>query len=202
MNLKKMILMDHLDKAIKEAKKLAKTIDDPTHDIVHVQGVVDAALLLAREFPEVDKKFIEAAAWWHDAGRPKSNDWHAQISAKMASDFLIEIGADKEVAKQIALAIVDHSWNAPTPKTIEGRIIRDADKLEFISVKRWKHMVKHNRDEHIKEFIEVLPQIRDKILSLDASKSMFDQMFPIFKEFVMNNDWQGFDKVKELIENM
>jgi len=200
--MKRVILMDYFDKSIEEAKELVRQISDPAHDTVHVQGVVDVALLLAREFPEVDRKFIEAAAWWHDAGRPKSHDWHAQISAKMASDFLIKIGASKEVAKEIALAIVNHSWNAPTPKTLEGKIIRDADKLDFISIKRWKHMVKHNRDEHIKEFVEVLPQIRDKILSLDASKSMFDQMFPLFKEFVLKNDWQGFDKVKKLIETM
>jgi len=194
--------MDHFDKAIKEAKEIVRQIDDPAHDVVHVLGVVGIALLLAREFPEVDKKFIEAAAWWHDAGRPQSNDWHAQISAKMASDFLIKIGANKKVAKEIALAIVDHSWNAPVPKTLEGKIIRDADKLDFISIKRWEHMIKHNRDNHIKEFIEVLPQIRNKILSLDASKSMYDQMFPLFKEFVKEQDWPGFDKVKSLIEEM
>ena len=117
-------------------------------------------------------------------GRAESDKQHAQISAKEASDFLIKHGANKEIAQQIFLAIINHGWNALQPETLEGQIIRDADKLDFISIQRWAHILYKKDDTYLDDFVKVLPIVRNKVLTLKASKKLFDQMLPSFKEFI------------------
>jgi HD superfamily phosphodiesterase len=190
--------MNCFNEAIEKAKKLTFEIIDPTHDIVHVKCVVDLSLKIAEKVPCADKEIIEVAAWWHDVARTLPGD-HAEKSAELAKNFLIENGESKEFATKVYKAICNHSWHAEEPETIEGKIIRDADKVDFISVLRWQHIIEEKDDAYVGEFIKVFPKIRDELLYLEESKRIFDEMLPDFKAFVKVQTWDKLDGAKKVL---
>jgi uncharacterized protein len=108
----------------------------PAHDITHVERVYNTALKLA-EGEDVDLDVIEAAALLHDIGGQKELDNpsldHAIEGAKMAKNILEDLGYSKEAIKHIQDCIVTHRYRTENkPKTLEAKIVFDADKLETL----------------------------------------------------------------------
>ena len=61
------------------------------------------------------------------------------------------------------------------PKTIEEKIVRDADKIAYIGKNRWERCIEEDPDA-LKEIVEdYLPILRDEILKLEYSKELFDR---------------------------
>jgi putative nucleotidyltransferase with HDIG domain len=170
--------------SIKEAKKLMRKIKDPAHNLNHSKSVVRTTLKIARHY-NVDKDLIELSAWWHDVGRIKSEK-HEKLSAQMSSNYLKKLGVEKETCKKVYDSIIFHKWSMK-PKTMEGKIIRDADKLDFISIKRWKLCIKNNEIETLKEIYLLLPKLRNEILELDISRKIFDGRIKKFNKFLRLN---------------
>jgi putative nucleotidyltransferase with HDIG domain len=169
-------------KAVWEAKQIISRMKNPDFEFAHAESVARFASQIAREYPEVDPDLIEVAAWWHDVGRIQDKV-HEKISAEMASAYLGSLEAEENTCKKVYDAIVFHKWSMQ-PETIEGEIIRDADKLDFFSVSRWKSCLKENNLQFMRNVAEELPVFKDDYLHLEISKKIFDQVIIDLKTFV------------------
>lgn len=127
--------LDQLQARCKEY--LAQTMaGDPAHDISHVTRVVESAIQLTQtEGGSMD--VTVPAAWLHDCVTvPKDSPLRKQAS-KLAADeavrFLRSIGHGEDLLPEIHHAIEAHSFSANVEcKTLEARIVQDADRLEAI----------------------------------------------------------------------
>ncbi|NTU73788.1 HD domain-containing protein [Candidatus Roizmanbacteria bacterium] len=153
---------------------------DAAHGLVHTTGVVENTLKIARAYPEVDSDLLELCAYWHDVGR-LYNPIHEELSARLLINNLKEAGI-KDIQEKVFQAIAFHKWNM-NPKTIEGEIIRDADKLDFLSIERWETALQAGTTEHLKDIAVLLPRLRGEILHLPESKILYDSLLPPFIDF-------------------
>lgn len=110
----------------------------PAHGIEHVMRVYTIALTLAKN-EDVDRDVIQAATLLHDIGSVKEMEDstgktdHAIESAKMAEPILKNLGFSKEKIKHIQACIISHRYRTGNkPKTLEAKIVFDADKLETV----------------------------------------------------------------------
>jgi HD superfamily phosphodiesterase len=168
-------------KSIETAQHYVLKTEDSAHDLDHTREVVTFAIEISKRVNYPNIELIEVAAWWHDVGR-LFDSVHEEISGKMAKENLTELGCNHKEANLVYEAIRFHKWNM-NPTCLEGDIIRDADKLQFISIKRWKKCIKTNEYTHIKPIIPLLPELRN-ILKLEVSKSIYDEMIGGFVNFI------------------
>ncbi len=160
----------------------------------HVTSVVDFALRITKAFPEVDPDLITVAVWWHDVGRFYHED-HERISAEMAYNSLRILNVEIDLCQQAFDAIVFHKWSMH-PQTLEGEIIRDADKLDFFSPSRWKFWVADNELNVLEDLTDLLPTFRNDCLHLEISKTLFDQVLINLTDYIQSVSTPGFSKIK------
>lgn len=187
-----------LNKSIKIAKDFLLLSDDPAHGMIHTKSVVNTASKICDEIKYKDKKLIETACWWHDVGRLFS-PIHEDLSGQIARANLLGLGVAPDKADIAYQAIRFHKWKM-IPKTLEGDILRDADKLDFISIERWKECFKEKRLEHIIPIVGLLPKLRE-ILKLETSKEIYDgKILNFLKELkkIKTND----KKIKKIIQDV
>jgi len=126
--------MTRLGKVMREASRMAGS--DPAHDFSHVMRVYRNAELLCKK-EKVDPELVLASALLHDlASFRKSDPRNRTASAKSAlraKKILRKLGyGDGEIAT-VSDAIRDHSFSKnAAPKTVEGRILQDADRLDAL----------------------------------------------------------------------
>jgi uncharacterized protein len=85
----------------------------------------------------VDTDVIRASALLHDIARHKQDigevECHAAEGAKMAREILKEVGFPSEKIPKVVYAIALHRYSKGiTPKTIEAKILQDADRLDAL----------------------------------------------------------------------
>ena len=118
------------------AERLAAQPGDAAHDLGHVRRVVQNARgLAAAEGARLE--VVLPAAWLHDCVTvPKDSPQRAQASrlaAAQAVRWLEEWDYPAEFMPDIAHAIEAHSFTAAIPpRTIEAKVVQDADRLEAI----------------------------------------------------------------------
>ncbi|MBD3280400.1 hypothetical protein GF389_02660 [Candidatus Dojkabacteria bacterium] len=155
--------------SIKKATKLLKTMPlDAGHDLSHHERVRDLAFEILKQLPEnlrnqVDKDTLEVAAMWHDV----------QIKKAERNKYLPGLAIK---------AIENHEfWDRP--KTIEGKLLYDADKLDALSIERGRQIFKGIKRREISEsrkqlYIRIgkfwLKHMRDR-LHFDYSKQLYDK---------------------------
>lgn len=109
------------------------TNDDPVHDFDHILRVLALAERIAAA-EGADPQVIRAAALLHDVGRDEAEAAdrdHAEFAAARARQILTAAPHDKVDA--VAEAIVAHRFRTgPPPRSLEGRVLFDADKLDAI----------------------------------------------------------------------
>lgn len=131
-----------MTKKIEEVKKNAEKHladdSDSAHNIEHVMRVYNLAIKLAEKI-EVDLDIIKIAVLLHDIGSAKERKDssgktdHAVESAKLAKPFLIKLGLSKDRVEHVLSCIVSHRYRSEQkPKTLEAKIVFDADKLETV----------------------------------------------------------------------
>ncbi|WP_338035418.1 HD domain-containing protein [Halobacillus ihumii] len=105
---------------------------DPTgHDYYHMKRVAHWSKVLA-EKEGADPFICEVAGWLHDVGDAKLFPEPVQ-AREHAMRFLSEQGITEHVCWQIKIAMEDVSFSkGQTPKTLEGKIVQDADRLDAI----------------------------------------------------------------------
>lgn len=109
---------------------------DSAHDFTHILRVVQNATLILKT-EEADNDIVIAAAWLHDCVILPKNHPHRKNASSLAADkakrFLNRKSFPKGKIEQVAHAIEAHSYSAKIPtKTIEARIVQDADRLDAI----------------------------------------------------------------------
>ena len=121
------------DKIIDEAKDYVRALfarNADGHDPEHTLRVYDLAMRLAAEEPGCDRFVTALAALLHDADDRKLFQTENNANARA---FMASRGVDAETAERVLLAVnaVSFSRNrGRLPPTAEGRIVRDADRLD------------------------------------------------------------------------
>ena len=175
--MKKNTDFDEIEKKYKNiidiAKEYMQSISDYEHNINHMNDVVHyTKLLIERLNIEIDVDVCIISAYWHDVGRIKVNEGHEKLSAEMLKEVMKDYKYDDILIDKCYKAIENHKWNM-TPETIEGLIIKDADKLAWIGIGRWKSCIKNN--QRLDTIVFLLPKLRNEILYFDESKEIYDE---------------------------
>ncbi len=110
--------------------------NDPAHDYSHIMRVYKNAEMIAKH-EKANLQLVLAAVLLHDIVQfPKSDERSktASISsAQLAKKILAKYGYAKKEIQIISDAIRDHSYSRnKTPKTLEGKILQDADRLDAL----------------------------------------------------------------------
>ena len=155
------------------AKKYMSSIKDNEHNINHMIDVVNYTKELLELINEnIDREVCIISAYWHDVGRIKLTNGHEKLSAEMLRDELERRGYEENFIMKCYKAIENHKWNM-TPETIEGLIVKDADKLAWLGNGRWESCLNSGQD--LDALIELLPKLKDNILYFNESKKIYDR---------------------------
>ena len=167
--------------SISRAKNYYKNHGDPVHDFSHIQRVVNNAKLIARHVEYQNPELIELAAYWHDVARTKGLEDHEEPGARMARQDLISRGFGDKPANLVYEAIRSHRLS-DRPVSLEGQIIRDADKLDFISVERWKKGLQAKQYDYLLAMLTKLEEF-PATLQLPHSKQLYAERLPKFMKY-------------------
>lgn len=124
-------------------KKIIEIVQDKltcsAHNLDHVFRVYNLCLLIAKSEKEVDLNILIPAALLHDIARvEESNDLtgkidHATLGSVLAEDILRKLEYTEDEIEKIKHCIIAHRFRTGNePKTIEAKILFDADKLDVI----------------------------------------------------------------------
>lgn len=116
---------------------VASTTDDGAHDLNHLNRVWQNAQTLLEDYPEADALVVMAACYLHDLVNLPKNAPERHLASRQAAQLAcrelekLDFPADK--LPSLAHAIEAHSFSAGiAPKTIEARIVQDADRLDAL----------------------------------------------------------------------
>lgn len=106
------------------------------HDWWHMYRVWQLSKRIAKDEPTADLFVTELGALLHDIADWKFHDGDEEAGPKAAREWLESLSVDEEVIRHIEEIIRTVSFKgagvASNMKTIEGKIIHDADKLDAI----------------------------------------------------------------------
>ncbi len=108
--------------------------DDTTgHDWFHIKRVYENACFIQTK-EGGNKTVIELAALLHDISDHKFNGGKLNIGGQIGYELLRKKGCSKEIASQVKEIIDVVSFKGAlvkdTPKTLEAKIVQDADRLD------------------------------------------------------------------------
>ena len=111
--------------------------DDGSHDRSHLLRVWRNATSIAAREPACDRAILTAAVILHDCVAVEKNapqrSQASRLAASRARIILAELGWDAAQIDAAAHAIEAHSFSAAiAPRTLEARIVQDADRLDAI----------------------------------------------------------------------
>ena len=126
-------------KPLLELRKQVKTMmgkNDVAHDFEHVLRVYANAERICKK-EKADKKLVLSAVLLHDIISLPKSDKRSKISSTMsaikAKKTLQQLPYSNDEIKIIVDAIESHSFSKnKTPKTLEGKILQDADRLDAL----------------------------------------------------------------------
>jgi uncharacterized protein len=120
-----------LKKIEKFAQSKVKNLDQ-WHNWSHAERTVKLAKYLAKK-EQADESICIVSATLHDIGQSVGIENHNLTGAKLAEEFLKKIGFKKNFIDQAVHCIISHSSShVKKAKTIEARVLFDADKLQTI----------------------------------------------------------------------
>lgn len=126
--------MSVLDSITNDVRKII--VNDSAHDFEHIMRVYKNAQKLCKQ-EKVNETLVLCAVLLHDVvSYPKSDKRSKNSSidsAKKAKTILKKYDFTESEITIISDAIHDHSFSQQrTPKTIEGKILQDADRLDAL----------------------------------------------------------------------
>ncbi|GAA0122565.1 HD domain-containing protein [Clostridium faecium] len=129
--------MDIRHKKIREI--VEKELSCSAHNLDHVLRVHNLCMFLSKYEENVDLEVLIPAVLLHDIARVKeSKDKsgeidHAILGSEMAEDILRNLEYEEDKIEKIKHCIITHRFRTDNrPKTIEAKILFDADKLDAI----------------------------------------------------------------------
>lgn len=122
-------------KKIKEI--VEKELSCSAHNLDHILRVYNLCILLSKFEENVDLEVLIPAALLHDIARVKESQDktgeldHAVLGSQIAEGILRDLEYEEENIKKIKHCIIAHRFRSGNaPKTIEAKILFDADKLD------------------------------------------------------------------------
>lgn len=120
-------------------ERMESALSCSAHNIDHVMRVFHLCKLISVTESNVNMAVLEPAALLHDIARTfetadqTGNTDHAILGSEMAGEFLEELEYPIELIQEIQHCITTHRYRSGNePKTIEAKILFDADKLDAI----------------------------------------------------------------------
>ena len=108
---------------------------DPGHDWTHVNRVRNMAVYLGKK-EKANLFIVELASILHDVADHKFYGGDDKIGSKTAGQWLNKLKIDKEIIEHVCYIINEVSFKGAgvkySMKTIEGKVVQDADKLDAI----------------------------------------------------------------------
>lgn len=154
---------------IAKAINTMKGINDSVHGLAHVENVVANTIEILKEENDADKDVCILSAYWHDVGRVHGKEAHGVKSAEMLKSELFNNNYDEEFIEKCYKAIYKHDTKE-VPETLEGIIVKDADKIDAVGVERWKACVESNQ-----RLPRIFPNLRENMIIRESSKKMYDK---------------------------
>jgi uncharacterized protein len=109
--------------------------DGSGHDWWHIYRVWNLAKNIAEQ-EQANRIVVELSALLHDIADWKFHDGDDTVGPKMAEQFLLKNQVEREVIDPVIEIIASISYKGagvPTPmKTLEGKVVQDADRLDAI----------------------------------------------------------------------
>ncbi len=202
-----------INKIINEAKRLLQENPyDEGHDLTHHLEVWGNAQDIANNINiEVDKDALYIACMWHDVVITDIEDRNFKQRGRIVDStsnylegLLRKDGFSDSFIDKTILAIRLHEYKRK-PTTVEGKILYDADKLEYIGLNRWKrifHTLKTGKMSKIKFFIykqagkRYLKHLKEKY-HFDYTRELHDERVKLILQ-----DKEARQMAKELGENL
>lgn len=165
---------------------------DPAHDLGHALRVRRWAKTLALE-EGADVEIVELAALLHDIGRAGAVEKsHAESGASLAASILAKLGYSEEISQAVREAVISHSRESGyEPKSLEAKILYDADKLDFVgpvglarlfslaALHGWTISGSHSCEEFYKNRISTY----DNHLFTPSARRYFQPLFAYMEKF-------------------
>ena len=195
--------------------------DGSGHDWWHVYRVWSIAKKIAQK-ENADQTIVELAALLHDIADWKFNDGDESAGPKQAAAWLNKNGVDPGLVDEVCDIISRLSYKGAgvaTPmRTIEGKIVQDADRLDAIGAvgiartfayggnknrlmyhpeeapvmhKNFKHY-KNNKGHTINHFHEKLLLLKDR-MNTESAKKLAEQRHLFMKNYLdrFHKEWDG-----------
>lgn len=162
------------------------------HSWDHILRVQKISIAIAdKEFPGADKNILIAAATLHDIGRANKDDGHAMESGKIAKSFLSTIGLSKNEIQHLLDAFIYHEVDSiGRAKSLEARIVFDADKVDILSSYGFLRVVSWLIDERqmaLSDAVNFLWEYYDKFyknLYSQTAKDLIEKEMKLLDSFV------------------
>ncbi len=181
----RLVPLFELNDKVKFVEEFARTTmgNDPCHGWPHVERVAAYAERIAESIEGVDYEVLAIATLLHDIGRfYQTNLHHAITSSKVAEVLLRGLNYDDEFIEKVSHAIIAHSFSLGVEaKTIEAKILSDADKLDAMGaigifrVIYTSGMKKRGFSDSIHHFEEKILKLKEK-LYLPQSKRIAGEL--------------------------
>lgn len=130
-----LVRYDNIIEKTKEYVKSRQSGEASGHDWWHTVRVYNTAMTIA-EKENADTKIVALAALLHDIADYKFYDGDETIGPKTAREWLFKNGADENIINEITDIIANMSFKGAhvdsSLKTLEGKIVQDADRLDAI----------------------------------------------------------------------
>lgn len=164
-----------------------------THGFSHVKRVFNLCLHIGGA-EGADLEILALAALLHDIARPLESSGkvkdHAIEGARIARQYLKSMGYPAERAEAVAHAIEAHRFSGgPEPRTLEAKILSDADKLDAIGAIGVARVFMYS-GEHGRSIEDSLAHFEEKILQLkelmytETAKELARERHRFTEEFV------------------
>jgi len=180
---------------IERTKEFARSFfdRDGTHDFSHVERVFNLCMHIGRE-EGADLEILALASLLHDIARPLESEGkvedHAKAGAEIARKYLLSVGYHRDKIEEVVHAIEAHRFSrGPEPKTLEAKILSDADKLDAIGAigiaRVFMYSGEHGRsiEDSIRHFEEKILKLKD-LMYTETAKRMAEGRHDFTLEFL------------------
>lgn len=142
--------MSDYKKLVAEAKRRLKNASrDVAHDLQHHERVWKVCQEIVKsENLSLNTSLLKISVYWHDVvvGEEK---WPSILMVRETCDVLKKLMRENKFkpseSKIVIEAVLYHEFRN-TPKSVEGLVLQDADKLEALSEERWSQTLQAYRN--------------------------------------------------------
>lgn len=187
-----------------QIEKIVKAIlieADVHHGFSHAYRVSQIARMINEE-EKGDLLILQTAALFHDVGLCYGREYHEVSSANIAINELLKINAAQYFVDKVAECIVSHRSHL-NPKTIEARILWDADKLDRLIISRHADLLfaeAAGKDISI-IYYQALGDLRNLRVRLhfEQSRKFHDLLFKQLECFLRDNKLEPYLLTRNLL---